>query len=123
MLIYTFNFFSDLYQNQTISFFYFDCLLLFLILYTFAGLVGEFGEKRIIVFFIYFELIQLIIVVILIIGALYQPFGQEIYLTIALIIIGASGAEIAIFLALFIRYYRLTGLTTFVYNKKNSKKN
>jgi NADH:ubiquinone oxidoreductase subunit K len=107
--------------EQTMIYLYLDRLVLFLILYTLAGLVGEYGEKRILVFFIYFELIQLLLATMLILGALFQPVGQPAYLTMALILLGASGAETAIFLALFMRYFRLTGLTTFMYNKnKNS---
>jgi len=112
--------FEWLYISQTIFYLYLDRLTLFLILYTLAGLVGGYGEKRILVFFIYFELIQLLLATILILGALFQPVGQPVYLTTALILLGASGAETAIFLALFIRYFRLTGLTTFMYNKNKN---
>lgn len=107
-------------NNQVIFYFFFDSLLLFLILYTLIGLVSKNGETRILAFFIYFELIQLLLATILLLGSLYQPFEIPIYLTTALLIIGASGAETGIFLALFIRYFRLTGLTKFIHDKSRN---
>lgn len=107
-------------NNQVIFYFFFDGLLLFLILYTLIGLVSKNGETRILAFFIYFELIQLLLATMLLLGSLYQPFEIPIYLTTALLIIGASGAETGIFLALFIRYFRLTGLTKFIHDKSRN---
>jgi NADH:ubiquinone oxidoreductase subunit K len=118
MLLHWNNFFEFWFiSEKTTVYFFFFCLLLFLILYTLAGLVGEYGEKRILAFFIYFELIQLLLATMLMLGTLFQPAGTPVYLTTALFILGASGAETAIFLALFMRYFRLTGLTKFMHDK------
>lgn len=109
--------------EYTIIYYIFDSLLLFLILYTLLGLMGEYGEKRILAYFIYFELIQLLLATMLMLGSLYNVEATPVYLTTALLIVGASGAETAIFLALFMRYFRLTGLTKFMHDMKRDMTN
>lgn len=76
-------------------------------------MISGFSEIRILVFFIYFELFNLLLILILIMKGLKYLSGWANYLTLSLFIIGTSGAETAVFLVLFITYFRITGLTTF----------
>ena len=107
----------NLLLNNINFFDFFNCVIIFLIFYTLSGLVSKYGEKRILAFFIYFELIQLLIVTILLFGIFCYPQKTPVFLTTALFILGSCGTETAIFLALFMRYFRLTGVTTFMHDK------
>ena len=98
------------------GFYYIDLIFFFLILYIFSGLINSLGERRILVFFIYFELIQLLLILVLLLGFVYSYQYLPIYIVMVLFIIGVSGSETAVFLVLFINYFRLTGLTIFTSN-------
>jgi NADH:ubiquinone oxidoreductase subunit K len=81
---------------------------------------GEFAEKRILAFFVYFELTHLLCVLLLISWGLIYGSGLVELCTASLFIIGSSGSETGIALALFMRYFRLTGRTVF-FNYKTTK--
>ena len=86
-----------------------------LIIFALLGAIfGEFAEKRILAFFIYFELTHLFCVLLLLSWGLTYGSGITELSTASLFIIGSSGAETGIALALFIRYFRLTGRTIFL---------
>lgn len=89
-------------------------IVLVLISEIFYSLIIDDRERRILVFFIYFELIHLLLASLLLGGALLDNGSRDIFITSALLIIGASGAETALFLALFIRFFKLTGSITFL---------
>jgi len=86
---------------------------LILIFFVLGAMFGEVAEKRILAFFIYFELIHLLCVLLLLSWSF--AFGSNVieFSTVALFLIGSSGAETGVALALFMRYFRLTGRTTF----------
>jgi NADH:ubiquinone oxidoreductase subunit K len=89
--------------------------LIFLVL---GAIFGEFSEKRILAFLIYFELTHLLCALLLVSFSLIYGFCLIEFCTVALFIIGSSGAETGVALALFIRYFRLTGRTTFLVPQK-----
>jgi len=99
--------------NPTFVFLGLEFYFLTLIFLLLGAMFGEFGEKRILVFFIYFELVHLLCIFLLLSYGLV--FGTNLieFLTVSLLIIGSSGSETGLVLALFMRYFRLTGLTTF----------
>lgn len=97
-------------------------IVLVLISEIFYSLIIDDRERRILVFFIYFELIHLLLAVLLLGGALLDTGSRDIFITTALLIIGASGAETALFLALFIRFFKLTGSITFLDLRKLKNK-
>ena len=98
--------------SDELIFFISYSIFLFFIFFMLLGFLHGFQDQRILVYFIYFEIIQLLIILLLINQSLYQNNRAD-YVVIILIIVGVSGAETAIFLALFIRYYKLTGITFF----------
>jgi len=86
--------------------------IIFLVL---AAMFGAFAEKRILAFLIYFELSHLLCILLLL---SYSLVGVgQLNLTeltaVSLLVIGSSGAETGVALAIFMRYFRLTGRTTF----------
>lgn len=88
--------------------------IIFLIL---AAMFGAFAEKRILAFLIYFELSHLLCILLLL---SYSLFGIGLLsltelTAVSLLIIGSSGAETGVALAIFMRYFRLTGRTTFTH--------
>ena len=91
-------------------------IIIFLLI---SSMFGKFVEKRILAFFIYFELSHLLCILLLLNSSL-GVHGINIVevCTASLLIIGSSGAETGVALALFMRYFRLSGLTTFVALKK-----
>lgn len=95
-----------------------DFFLIFMIIYIIINLISSTGEQRILVFFIYFELIQLLLVVLLLFISSKTLLNYSDILIFSLFIIGVGGAETAIFLVIFIIYFRVTGLTTFKKYKK-----
>jgi hypothetical protein len=95
--------------------------IIFLIL---AAMFGAFAEKRILAFLIYFELSHLLCILLLL---SYSLFGIGLVsltelTAVSLLIIGSSGAETGVALALFMRYQRLSGATTFIEERKQSNK-
>lgn len=65
------------------------------------------------VFFIYLELVHVLIILLLLSTNLAGMEILPMYLTIIMFIIGVSGAETAVLLVLFMAYFRVTGQTTF----------
>ena len=91
-------------------------IIIFLLL---SSMFGEFVEKRILAFFIYFELSHLLCILLLLNSGLASHGINLVEIcTASLLIIGSSGAETGVALALFMRYFRLTGSTTFIALKK-----
>jgi NADH:ubiquinone oxidoreductase subunit K len=99
--------------NPTVMFLMTQLYFFMLIFLVLGALFGEFAEKRILAFFIYFELTHLLCVLLLISWGLVYGTGLIELTTAALFIIGSSGSETGIALALFMRYFRLTGRTVF----------
>jgi len=91
--------------------------IIFLLL---ASMFGAFAEKRILAFLIYFELGHLLCIVLLLsYNLVYVSQVSLLELTVvALLVIGSSGAETGVTLAIFMRYFRLTGRTTFTQTVK-----
>jgi len=106
-------FFNELINNPTWVFLALEAYFLLLIFFVLSAMFGEVAEKRILAFFIYFELTHLLCVLLLLSWGF--AFGSNIieFSTVSLFLIGSSGAETGIALALFMRYFRLTGRTTF----------
>lgn len=91
--------------------------IIFLVL---ASMFGAFAEKRILAFLIYFELGHLLCILLLLSYNLVSV-GQISLMeltVVALLVIGSSGAETGVALAIFMRYFRLTGRTTFTQTVK-----
>jgi NADH:ubiquinone oxidoreductase subunit K len=86
--------------------------IIFLVL---AAMFGVFAEKRILAFLIYFELGHLLCILLLLSYSLVGVGNLNLteLITVSLLIIGSSGAETGVALAIFMRYFRLTGRTTF----------
>ena len=99
--------------NPTVLFLVMEIYFLTLIFLVLGAMFGEFGEKRILAFFIYFELLHLLCVFLLLSYSLVFHTNLMEVCTLSLFIIGSSGSETGIALALFMRYFRLTGKTTF----------
>ena len=99
--------------NPTVMFLMTQLYFFMLIFLVLGALFGEFAEKRILAFFIYFELTHLLCVLLLISWGLVYGTGLIELTTAALFIIGSSGSETGIALALFMRYFRLTVRTVF----------
>ena len=113
-----FNFLvNNFFLNSTCVFLLTELYFLILIFFVLGAMFGEFAEKRILAFFIYFELTHLLCVFLLISWGLIYGSGLIELCTVALFIIGSSGAETGIALALFMRYFRLTGRTLFFLTK------
>jgi hypothetical protein len=93
-------------------------IMIFLLL---SSMFGEFAEKRILAFLVYFELSHLLCILLLLNFSLSGLGGLNLMelCTSSLLIIGSSGAETGVALALFMRYFRLTGRTTFVFAQKD----
>ncbi len=116
-----FNFYLNQFLiNPTVMFLMTQLYFFMLIFLVLGALFGEFAEKRILAFFIYFELTHLLCVLLLISWGLVYSAGLIELTTAALFIIGSSGSETGIALALFMRYFRLTGRTVF-FTFKNQK--
>lgn len=107
---------------RILIFFFVESVILFLISQILYDIINNDKERRILVFFIYFELIHLLLATLLLVGALVDPLSRGMFITTALLIIGASGAETALFLALFIRFFKLTGSITFLNFRFKRKK-
>ncbi len=93
-----------------------ELAILFIFFILSINLLLKFGEGRILVFFIYLELAQVLLILYLLLPLIVResiPFHS----TISIFIIGVSGAETAILLVLFIAYFRGTGKTTFSFYK------
>ncbi len=91
-----------------------DTFLVTFVVITLFNMLGKRGEKRILAYFIFFELIHLLMASLLLVATIFDanlPAAAG-YSTV-LLIVGASGAETAISLALFMRFFRVTGLTSF----------
>jgi len=103
----------ELTNNPTWVFLALEAYFLLLIFFVLCAMFGEVAEKRILAFFIYFELTHLLCVLLLLSWGF--AFGSNVieFSTVSLFLIGSSGAETGIALALFMRYFRLTGRTTF----------
>ena len=86
--------------------------IIFLIL---TAMFGVFAEKRILAFLIYFELSHLLCILLLLSVSLlgYGQLNLTELTAVSLLVIGSSGAETGVALAIFMRYFRLTGRTTF----------
>jgi NADH:ubiquinone oxidoreductase subunit K len=86
--------------------------IIFLIL---TAMFGIFAEKRILAFLIYFELSHLLCILLLLSGNLLglSQLNLTELTAASLLVIGSSGAETGVALAIFMRYFRLTGRTTF----------
>lgn len=109
------DFFSILLNLQVLQFQFFESLIFLILFFLLASLAGEFAEKRIMAFFIYFELGHLLCLLLLLnYGISTGSFNLVETSVISLLIIGSSGAETGVALALFMRYQRLSGLTCFV---------
>ena len=106
-------FFLEMLNNTTTSFVFLELYFLALIFGVLGALFGESAEKRILAFFIYFELTHLLCVLLLLTWPLVFGAGLTEFMTASLFIIGSSGSETGIALALFMRYFRLTGRTIF----------
>lgn len=109
------------YFRLQYDFIVFESIFFFLVLLVLLHLFFEnkhFNEMRVLVFFIYFELIHLFLALLFLVWAMFDSKHAGIYMTTVLLLIGASGSETGLFLALFMRYYKLTGLTTFLKNDK-----
>jgi len=106
-------FYNHYLINPTFIFLCMEFYFLTLIFVVLGAMFGEFAEKRILAFFIYFELLHLLCVLLLLSWSL--TFGTNLveFSTAALFIIGSSGSETGVALALFMRYFRLTGRTMF----------
>lgn len=111
-------FFQDFLINPTAIFLMMEFYFLTLIFLVLGAMFGEFAEKRILAFFIYFELTHLLCVLLLISWSLAYGSSLIEFCTASLFIIGSSGSETGIALALFMRYFRLTGRTMFFRNKE-----
>lgn len=91
-----------------------DTFLVTFLLMTFFNLFGINGEKRILAHFIFFELIHLLMASLLLVATIFDAnLPAAAGYSTFLLIVGASGAETAISLALFMRFFRVTGLTSF----------
>jgi NADH:ubiquinone oxidoreductase subunit K len=89
-------------------------LLIFVVLLVLVlNLVYFFGERRIMVFFIYLEVVHVLLILSLLTSTVVGVELLPMYLTVSLFIIGVSGAETAVLLVLFMAYFRVTGLTKF----------
>jgi hypothetical protein len=108
-----------IYKFQNI---WLDIIISFGLLFILLSLFNNLGECRILIFFIYFELVLLLLILILLvhndISSLYFFYNfsweyRESAIIFVFFIIGTSGAETAMLLVLFITYYRITGLTVF----------
>ncbi len=115
ILYYYFSIYSHKILPVLIEFYLIS--IIFLVL---ASMFGAFAEKRILAFLIYFELGHLLCILLLL---SYNLVGMgQISLmeltVIALLVIGSSGAETGVALAIFMRYFRLTGRTTFTQTVK-----
>ena len=106
-------FFDELINNPMWVFLALEAYFLLLLFFVLSAMFGEVAEKRILAFFIYFELTHLLCVLLLLSWGF--AFGSNVieFSTVSLFLIGSSGAETGIALALFMRYFRLTGRTTF----------
>ena len=113
MLFLTF-FWQQCNVNSNFLFLGLESYFLLLIFAVLGAMFGEFGEKRILAFFIYFELTQLLCVLLLLSWGLSFNSNMIELSTASLFIIGSSGAETGLALALFMRYFRLTGRTMFL---------
>jgi len=113
------DFLLQLLNFQVLQFQIFESLIFIILFFLLASLYGAFGEKRIMAFFIYFELAHLLCILLLLNFGLAN-FGFNLIETCvaSLLIIGSSGAETGIALALFMRYQRLSGATTFIEERK-----
>jgi len=111
-------FLSEIVHNPTSTFLFLELYFLVLIFGVLGALFGESAEKRILAFFIYFELTHLLCVLLLLSWSLTFGVALTEVMTASLFIIGSSGAETGIALALFMRYFRLTGRTIFFSNKE-----
>ena len=106
-------------NNTTTSFVFLELYFLALIFGVLGALFGESAEKRILAFFIYFELSHLLCILLwLNSGLASHGINLVEVCTASWLIIGSSGAETGVALALFMRYFRLTGSTTFIALKK-----
>jgi len=111
---------NEFFVNPSCIFLGIELYFLTLIFCVLGAMFGEFAEKRILAFFIYFELTHLLCVLLLISWGFVYGSGIIEFCTAALFIIGSSGSETGIALALFMRYFRLTGRTLF-YSPQESK--
>lgn len=100
------------FNNINLIFFLQSIYFLSLIFLILSAMFNEFGEKRILAFFIYFELCHLLCIFLLFIWITSFGINFTEFMIVALFIIGASGAETGIALSLFMQYYKLTGKTT-----------
>ena len=108
---------------QVLQFKLFEIIIFIILFFLLAALYGAFGEKRIMALFIYFELAHLLCILLLLNYGLANCGFNLIETSVSsLLIIGSSGAETGVALALFMRYQRLSGATTFVEEKKNNSK-
>lgn len=110
------------HQHQNFVYLLIESYVIVTIFLLLSSMFGEFAEKRILAFLVYFELSHLLCILLLLNFTLLG-FGSldVVELCVAsLLIIGSSGAETGVALALFMRYYRLTGLTTFVSTNKRA---
>jgi hypothetical protein len=108
---------QDFLQNPTCIFLLLEAYFLILIFAVLGAMFGELAEKRILAFFIYFELTHLLCVLLLLSWSFAYGSNLIEFSTVSLFLIGSSGSETGIALALFMRYFRLTGRTTFFANK------
>ena len=106
-------FFTEFFFNTNVSFIFLEFYFLILIFAVLGALFGESAEKRILAFFIYFELTHLLCVMLLLTWGVIYGSNLIEFMTVSLFIIGSSGSETGIALALFMRYFRLTGRTVF----------
>ena len=96
--------------------YFITCWFLYISLIYIFGFIQGFHEQRILVYFIYFELLQVLFIILLIISSNTFILLQPNYILLALLVLGVSGTETAVFLAIFICYYKLTGISIFKYN-------
>jgi len=117
------DFLLQLLNFQAMQFQLFESIIFIILFFLLASLYGAFGEKRIMAFFIYFELAHLLCILLLLNYGMAN-FGFNLIETCvaSLLIIGSSGAETGVALALFMRYQRLSGATTFIEERKQSSK-
>jgi len=104
-----------------VTFFLIQFYFLTLIFFILSAMFTEFGEKRILAFFIYFELVHLLCIFLLLSYSLIYGCNLIEFSTVSLFIIGSSGAETGVALALFMRYFRLTGRTVFFNSNKKKQ--
>jgi NADH:ubiquinone oxidoreductase subunit K len=90
----------------------FRILIFLLCALTVFGLIEELEEKRILVFLVMMEVILVLLSVSLLLLGLTAGFNTSAYYNTALCILAAGGADTALALAIFMTYFKVSGLTT-----------